>query len=48
MLPYQEDQKRLEKLLEELFEGDEDVAVFRKPGLPRPMNDCCRYSYAST
>jgi len=47
MLPYQEDEKRLERLLEELLEGDEDVAVFKKPGLPRPTSDCCIYSYAS-
>jgi len=46
MLPYQEDAKKLEKLLERLFEDDdlEDVEVLRRPG-PRPFGNCCSLSY---
>jgi hypothetical protein len=51
MLPYQEDGKRLEQLLEKLFEDDgstpEDVGILRKPGRPRPLSECCSYSYGS-
>ncbi len=51
MLPYQENRKKLEKLLEKLFEDDDewtpdDIAVLRKPKRPiRPFTDCCSYSY---
>jgi hypothetical protein len=48
MLPYQEDGKKLEKLLERLFEDDEltpdGVEVLRGPG-PRPFGSCCTHSY---
>ena len=52
MLPYTEDGKKLEKLLEKLFEdGDEsagdDVEVLRKPGPPKPFGSCCTYSYGT-
>jgi|GEM_PF-1601433 len=53
MLPYQEDQKKLEKLLENLFEDDdesipEDLAVLRKPIPPiEPFTNCCNYNYGS-
>jgi hypothetical protein len=49
MLPYQEDGKRLEQLLEKLFDDDEstpeDVGILKKPGRPGPRSDCCTYSY---
>ena len=51
MLPYQEDGKKLEKLLEKLFEDDEstlaDIEVLREPGPPKPFGSCCSYSYGS-
>ena len=53
MLPYQEDGKKLEELLERLFEdGDEltseDIVVLNGPGPPKPNGpDCCVYNYGS-
>lgn len=49
MLPYQEDARKLEKLLERLFEDDDgstpdDVEVLRGPG-PWPFSSCCSHSY---
>ena len=49
MLPYQEDGKKLERLLERLFEDDdgsapEDIEVLKEPGL-RPFRSCCSHSY---
>jgi hypothetical protein len=48
MLPYDRDEKKLEKLLERLFEDDdlEDVEVLGGPG-PKPFSDCCSLSYGS-
>jgi hypothetical protein len=50
MLPYQEDGKKLERLLEELFENGEEpvtegILVIRKPRLPIPSKNCCSISY---
>jgi len=50
MLPYQYDGKRLEGLLEKLFENGEEsltegVLVIRKPWLPSPSKNCCSISY---
>ncbi len=53
MLPYKhkEDGKKLEKLLEKLFEDDDKstsvgVTVLREPGSPVPFYSCCNYNYA--
>jgi hypothetical protein len=52
MLPYQEDAKKLEKLLEKLFEDDDestpdDVVILDGPAgpWPIPFGNCCSYSY---
>ena len=54
MLPYQEHRKKLEKLLEKLFEEDsdyesvpEEVKVLKKPRPFEPFTNCCSYSYSS-
>ena len=54
MLPYEESRKKLEKLLEKLFEEDDDyepipgdVEVIRKPRPFEPFTSCCTYSYTS-
>ena len=50
MLPYQDDAKKLEELLDRLFNDEsppEDVTVFKKPSLPGPRSGCCSYSYGS-
>jgi len=53
MLPYQEETKKLENLLEELFEDadpdpdDEDIDLLKKPRLPEPFRSCCTYNYGS-
>jgi len=52
MLSYQGD-KKLESLLENLFEDDddvstlEDVEIFKWPGVPAPLRSCCTYNYGS-
>ena len=48
MISMSEDEERLAKLLQDLFEED-DVAVIKKPKPkpPFPM-DCCTYNYLST
>lgn len=51
MLPY-EDGKKLEKLLEKLFEDDdestpEDVVVLRRPIPPIEPFGCCSNNYSS-
>ena len=49
MLLYDRDEKKLEKLLERLFEDDgsvpEDVEVLGRPG-PKPYGSCCTSSYS--
>ena len=48
MLPYQEETRKLEELLERLFNDGstpEDVQVLRKPFPPGPLSDCCSYNY---
>ena len=52
MLPYQEDGKRLESLLESLLNDDdgsalEDVMILRLPGSSGIFTACCGYSYSS-
>ena len=54
MLPYEMEQKRLEELLDELFEGDdesvpEDLEILVPPLDPDdfPFFSCCTYTYAS-
>lgn len=51
MLPYQEDAKKLEKLLESLFEDDnsdiEGIKVWKKPGFSTTSSSCCHYTYTS-
>ncbi len=54
MLPYKhkEDGKKLEKLLEKLFEDDDKptsvgVTVLREPTSPLPFYNCCNYNYGS-
>jgi len=45
MLP-KDDAKRLEGLLENIFEEeDEDIAILFDPRLPQISGACCRYSY---
>jgi len=51
MLPYHDDGKNLEELLESLFNDDdgsapEDVEILGWPG-PRPYGNCCTLSYSS-
>ena len=51
MPPYQEDRKKLEKLLDKLFKDDcdtlpEDVVVLGGPE-PGRLETCCCYSYES-
>jgi hypothetical protein len=47
MLPYQDDGKRLEKLLENIFDDTiDDVGILKWPGRPKPRGgSCCTYSY---
>jgi len=52
MLPYQEDGKKLESLLENLFKNDdesalEDVLILSWPGSLVIYTACCTYSYSS-
>jgi hypothetical protein len=52
MLPYQEDGKKLESLLESLFRDDdgsalENVLILGWPGSPGRYTACCTYSYGS-
>jgi len=52
MLPYQEDGKKLESLLQSLFEEEEiasatGIDILRIPILPGLFSSCCSYSYAS-
>ena len=52
MLSYQEDQKKLEELLNELFSNEEestpeDIVIWKIPNLPETFGNCCTYSYAS-
>lgn len=36
---------RLEKLLERLFDDDEDITVFGVPTPPIVLSDCCTHNY---
>ena len=48
MLPYQDETRKLEKLLDSLFSDEstpEDVEVLRKPLPPGPLSECCTYNY---
>ena len=55
MLPYQEETKKLESLLEELFvdgadpdpDEEEDIDLLKKPRPPEPFRSCCTYNYGS-
>ena len=52
MLPYQEDQRMLEELLDELFSDEEkstpeDFEIWKMPSLPETFGNCCNYNYAS-
>ena len=51
MLPYQEDGKKLEELLEKLFVDNEstpeDVKVWRGSSSVGTLGNCCNYSYGS-
>ena len=45
MLP-KDDAKRLEGLLENMFEDDEDFIIFKKPDPPGDiLAACCTYTY---
>ena len=51
MALYQEDRRKLEKLLDKLFKDDcddlpEDVVVLGRPQ-PGRLESCCSYSYAT-
>ncbi len=50
MLPYQGDAKKLEKLLEKLFEDDEstpkDVKVWKGRRSAETYGSCCTYNYS--
>ena len=51
MLPNQEDARKLERLLEKLFEDDgstpEDVKVWKDRPRTETYSACCNYSYSS-
>ena len=47
MLPYEENTKKLEDLLQKLFEDDDDIAVLERGLESTTYTNCCTYTYGS-
>ena len=47
MLPYEENTKKLEDLLQKLFEDDDDIAVLERGLQSTTYTNCCSLNFAS-